>query len=149
MARKIILIIDDDALLRWSLATNLEDEGFEPRAFASGPDALKYITDGGAASGILLDWEMPEMDGITVLNHLRHQGCLLPVIFLTGHCQPGRRAVAMACGAAAFLDKAKSFSTVLHYLHLALSEGEDEAGDDVIDAPLAPVRASTEPYALK
>jgi two-component system, OmpR family, response regulator ChvI len=141
-----ILIVDDDALMRWSLAANLEDEGYEPRAFASGPDALKYLADGGDAAAVLLDWHMPEMDGITVLHNLRRQGHMLPVIFLTGHSQPGRREVAMACGAAAFLDKTKSFSTVLHYLHLAVSESEE------VDAaePAAPPPVHTpESYAAK
>jgi two-component system, OmpR family, response regulator ChvI len=142
---QVILIVDDDALMRWSLAANLEDEGFEPHAFASGPDVLQYLAEGGNAAAMLLDWHMPEMDGITVLHNLRRAGHRLPVIFLTGQSQPGRREVAMACGAAAFLDKTKSFSTVLHYLHLAVSEGEDVAESP---APPPPMQA-LEPYAAK
>lgn len=117
-----ILIVDDDPYMRWALAANLEDEGFIPQAFARGPDALKYLDDAGEAAVVLLDWQMPDMDGLEVLRRLREQGHSLPVIFLTGHSFPGRREVAMAGGAAAFLDKTKSFSTVLHYLHLALSD---------------------------
>jgi len=142
----IIMIVDDDPLMRWSLATNLEDEGFEPRAFGGGPEALQYLADGGEAAAVLLDWQMPEMDGITVLHNLRRQGHGLPVIFLTGHSQPGRREVAMACGAAAFLDKTKSFSTVLHYLHLAVSENAD--APEPATPPTPPWLASTE-YASK
>lgn len=120
-----ILIVDDDPHMRWALATNLEDEGFIPQAFAGGPEAIKYLDDGGEAAAMLLDWQMPEMNGLEVLRRLRKQGHSLPVIFLTGHSVPGRREVAMAGGAAAFLDKTKSFSTVLHYLHLALSDAEN------------------------
>jgi CheY-like chemotaxis protein len=145
----IIIIVDDDPLMRWSLATNLEDEGFEPRAFGTGPEALQYLADGGDADAVLLDWQMPEMDGITVLHNLRRQGQMLPVIFLTGHSQPGRREVAMACGAAAFLDKTKSFSTVLHYLHLAVSENEDASAPEPATSPPPPWLAPTEPYAAK
>ena len=141
-----ILIVDDDAMMRWSLAINLEDEGFEPQAFASGPDALDYLAGGGHAAAMLLDWQMPEMDGITVLNKLRHQGHDLPVIFLTGHSLPGRREVAMTGGAAAFLDKSKSFSTVLHYLHLVISENELEASDSL---PMSPPPAHAELPAAK
>ena len=142
-----ILIVDDDAMMRWSLAANLEDEGFEPQAFACGPDALEYLAGGGAAAAMLLDWQMPEMDGITVLNHLRHGGYDLPVIFLTGHNLPGRRDVAMAGGAAAFLDKTKSFSTVLHYLRLAVSEraleDEEEETSDSLPMSSSPQHAES------
>jgi len=136
MTNNTIIIVDDDALMRWSLATNVEDEGFEPRAFGSGPEALQYLAEGGGAAAMLLDWQMPEMDGITVLRNLRRQGHMLPVIFLTGQSQPGRREVAMACGAAAFLDKSKSFSTVLHYLRLAVSQNDDV---DVVEQPAPPL----------
>jgi CheY-like chemotaxis protein len=142
----IILIVDDDAFMRWSLATNLEDEGFEPRAFGSGPEVLQYLAERGEASAMLLDWQMPEMDGIAVLRHLRRRGHMLPVIFLSGHNQPGRREVAMACGAAAFLDKTKSFSTVLHYVRLAVSETD---GSDATPALLPPLHAPAEPHAGK
>ncbi|HTP82094.1 MAG TPA: response regulator [Alphaproteobacteria bacterium] len=149
MTNNIILIVDDDALMRWSLATNLEDEGFEPRAFGSGPEALQYLADGGAAAAMLLDWQMPGMDGITVLRNLRRQEHMLPVIFLTGHSHPGRREVAMACGAAAFLDKTKSFSTVLHYLRLAVSETDDLEVTEPPAPPLPPMHAMGAPYAGK
>ena len=142
-----ILVVDDDAMMRWSLAANLEDEGLQPRTFASGPEALQYLADGGEAAAILLDWQMPEMDGIDVLRHLRERGHAVPVIFLTGHSLPGRREVALAGGAAAFLDKAKSFSTILHYLHLAVSDAEEDAS--VPDLPLPSADARTEPPALK
>ncbi len=142
----IIILVDDDPLMRWSLATNLEDEGFEPRAFGSGPEALQYLAEGGDAAAMLLDWEMPEMDGITVLRHLRREGHMLPVIFLSGHSVPGRREVAMACGAAAFLDKTKSFSTILHYVRLAVSETDDM---DATPALLPPLHTPVEPYAGK
>jgi len=145
----IILIVDDDALMRWSLASNLEDEGFEPRAFGTGPEALQYLADGGDAAAVLLDWQMPEMDGITVLRNLRRQGHTLPVIFLTGHSLPGRREVAMACGAAAFLDKTKSFSTMLHYVRLAVSESEEVDVEEPATPPPLPVHAPSEPQALK
>jgi CheY-like chemotaxis protein len=126
---KTIMIVDDDALMRQSLVLNLEDEGFAPRAFASGPAALEYLAAGGEAAAMLLDWQMPEMDGITVLSHVRHNGYSLPVIFLTAHNLPGRRQFAMAGGAAAFLDKTTSFATIRHYLRLAISDAEEAVSE--------------------
>lgn len=139
MMPRTILVVDDDSLMRMSLVTNLEDEGFRPQAFASGPEALDYLAKGGEAAAMLLDWQMPEMDGLDVLRHVRERGHSVPVIFLTGHNLPGRREVAMAGGAAAFLDKTKSFSTILHYLHLAVSEedGDDTAFPEALPLPSA------------
>lgn len=146
---RTILVVDDDALMRLSLVANLEDEGFRPQAFGSGPEALDYLMQGGDAAAMLLDWQMPEMDGLDVLRHMRERGHRVPVIFLTGHSLPGRREVAMAGGAAAFLDKTKSFSTILHYLHLAVSEDD---GDDAVFSeplPLPSVEFGPERTALK
>jgi len=145
---RTILVVDDDSLMRMSLVTNLEDEGFRPQAFASGPEALDYLAKGGEAAAMLLDWQMPEMDGLDVLRHVRERGHGVPVIFLTGHNLPGRREVAMAGGAAAFLDKTKSFSTILHYLHLAVSENDaDTTFPEAL--PLQSVDVGPERTALK
>jgi CheY-like chemotaxis protein len=135
-----ILVVDDDPYMRWSLAANLEDEGFVVHAFAGGPDVLKYLGAGGEGAAMLLDWQMPDMDGLDVLRHLRENGHGLPVLFLTGHSLAGRREVALAGGATAFLDKTKSFSTILHYLHLALSDVAEPAGP----SPLAAVERERE-----
>lgn len=136
-----ILVVDDDPYMRWSLATNLEDEGFAVRSFASGPAVLKHLDEGGEGAAIFLDWQMPEMDGLDVLRILRENGHGLPVLFLTGHSLAGRREVAMAGGAAAFLDKTKSFSTVLHYLRLTLGD----AVETPEPSPRPPVERKPEP----
>src|SRR5215472_15447625 len=96
-----IAIIDDDPLMRRTMAANLEDAGFRPAPFDGGRAALDYFSGGGLAAAILLDWQMPDVDGPEVLRQLRANGHQVPVIFLTGHNQPIYEEAALAGGAAA------------------------------------------------
>ena len=58
-----VLIIDDDAAVRESLAEALEDAEYSPIATANGQEALEYLQKGGRPCVILLDLMMPIMDG--------------------------------------------------------------------------------------
>jgi two-component system, OmpR family, response regulator ChvI len=123
-----IVIVDDDALLRRTMAANLEDVGYRPASFDGGRAALQYFTEGGRASAVLLDWHMPEVDGPEVLRQLRANGHDVPVIFLTGHNQPIYEEAALAGGAVDFVDKSKSFSIILQRLKLALAGAKGGSG---------------------
>ncbi len=116
-----IAIIDDDPLMRRTMAANLEDAGFRPASFEGGRAALDYFSGGGLAAAILLDWQMPDVDGPEVLRQLRANGHQVPVIFLTGHNQPIYEEAALAGGAVDFVDKSRSFSIILQRLKLALA----------------------------
>ena len=78
-----IVIVDDDDLFRESLGLNLAEEGFEVVDFANGETALDYFQAGEIADAVLLDWRMPGIDGLGVLQALREARVEIPVIFLT------------------------------------------------------------------
>src|SRR5579871_884876 len=78
-----LLIVDDDDDFRGSLALFLADQGFTVAECASGRSALERFRAGERADVILLDWRMPEMNGLEVLHSLRQQGIVAPTIFLT------------------------------------------------------------------
>jgi two-component system, OmpR family, response regulator ChvI len=125
-----IAIVDDDPLMRRTMAANLEDAGFRAMPFDGGQAALDYFSSGGAAAAMLLDWQMPDVDGPEVLRQLRNNGHQVPVLFLTGHNQPIYEEAALAGGAVDFVDKSKSFSIILQRLKLALAgaKGGGSAG---------------------
>ena len=62
-----ILIVDDEAGIRHSLAGILGDEGFETTAAADGEEAIRAIIDEGAPDLALLDIAMPGRDGVEIL----------------------------------------------------------------------------------
>src|ERR1043165_5950403 len=102
---KTILVIDDDPLLRWTMAADLEEAGYRPAPFEGGRDALKYLAGGGEAAAVLLDLYMPDSDGPEVLRQLRSQRGDLPVIFLSGADRAECKDAAAASGAVGALNK--------------------------------------------
>ena len=115
-----VLIVDDDALLRESLEQNLIDSGFVVSGFSKGQDALDHFS--GEASGdlMLLDWKMPEMNGIEVLKHLRARKIDVPVVFLTVLSDQIYEEAALLGGAVDFVEKSRSFAILRRRMELIL-----------------------------
>ncbi len=95
-ARKpVVFVIDDDQALRGALAFALELEGFAVSDFASGGDCL--------AAGVLppsgclvIDYKLPDMTGLDLLDMLRRRGVSLPAILITSHPSESLRRSAAA-----------------------------------------------------
>src|ERR1700679_1678626 len=102
-----ILVIDDDPLFRESVSTNLMDAGFVASTFNDGGSAIRYLMQ-QSADIILLDWKMPEMTGIEVLQRMRHGGITTPVIFLTVLSDQIFEEAGLVGGAVDFIEKARS-----------------------------------------
>src|SRR6266542_3156580 len=84
---RTILLVDDDALMRRSLAFHLEQAGYNVHTAANAEDAISLVQR-AAPDLVVLDIGLPGMDGLDALRELKaHEN--LPVIFLTGHA-PGR-----------------------------------------------------------
>ncbi len=113
-----ILLVDDDDLFRESLRLNLEDEGFDVIDVASGPRALAYFAGGQTADLVLLDWRMPDMDGLQVLGALDAKAVGVPVILLTVFGDPIHEEAALDGGAVDFVDKSRSFGILLKRMRL-------------------------------
>ncbi len=79
----IVLVIDDDALIRESIATYLADSGFNVLQADDGPSGLACLQE-RQPDAVLLDLRMPEMDGLDVLARITGQYEGLPVIVVTG-----------------------------------------------------------------
>ncbi|MCK5147506.1 response regulator transcription factor [bacterium] len=68
-----ILIAEDDRISRRLLATSLGNKGFEVEAVENGQDALASLMAKDAPQLVILDWMMPEIDGIDVIRQFRNQ----------------------------------------------------------------------------
>lgn len=106
MARSRILVVDDDPLIIELLVTRLELAGYQVVAARDGHEALKRVSD-FHPHGMILDVNMPELDGFGVLRHLKSTGRImtLPVMILTARYQASDVQEAIALGAKDFLAK--------------------------------------------
>ncbi len=98
-----VLIVDDDDLLRRSLAFSLKQAGFEARTAASAEDAIA-MTAQKRPDIVLLDIMLPGMDGLEALRYF-HDKIGIPVIFLTARRRQVDQIVGLELGADDYLPK--------------------------------------------
>jgi two-component system, NtrC family, response regulator AtoC len=99
-----VLLVDDEAYVRDSLATLLERRGFAVRTAASADRAL---ADGAAegADAVVADLRMPGLSGLELLRELQARAPALPVVLLTGHGTVASAVECMRAGAFDYLLK--------------------------------------------
>lgn len=102
--RPLIRIVDDDEALAASCALLLESMGWETATHASGEDFLAR-GDVSRPGCIILDVQMPGLDGLAVHERLLEMGSTVPVLFLTAHGSIPLAVRAMRRGAVDFLEK--------------------------------------------
>jgi two-component system response regulator ChvI len=115
-----VVLVDDEPLFRQALGQNLVDAGFDILEFDSGQKMLAQLKDGCEADLVILDWRMPEMNGIDVLKRLRDGGYEMPVMFLTGHSHVVYEEAALSLGAVDFIEKTRGFGILLRRAELSL-----------------------------
>lgn len=96
--------MDDDESVRESLPDLLRSFGYEARAFASG-EAFLASGDADITKCLVLDIAMPGMSGPELYAELVRRRRAIPVIFITGHGNPGLCAQLVNEGAVACLSK--------------------------------------------
>lgn len=102
--QRIIAIVDDDELVRRALCRLVLSLSFKPVAFASGEMFLEELEE-AKPSCVLLDFHMPNMNGLDILHELRGRQPRLAVIVISGADEEGVRESCMRAGAAGFLNK--------------------------------------------
>ena len=100
------LIVDDSRIIRKVARRIIEDLGFEVDEAADGAEALSYCS-GLMPEVIILDWNMPVMDGMTFLRRVRAMpnGDQPKIIFCTIENNPERIGEALSAGADEYLMK--------------------------------------------
>lgn len=94
-----VLIVDDDPAVRSSLQFRLEIEGYSVRTYARGADLLDDPAISSAGC-LVIDYRLPDMNGLDLLLDLRRRAIKLPAILITTHPSASVRARAAAAGAA-------------------------------------------------
>lgn len=80
-----VLIVEDEFLIRLTLAEVLADEGFEVLEAESGDEAARILEGRTDIAVLLTDMQLPgKLDGRALVQHARQANPMLPVVFMTG-----------------------------------------------------------------
>jgi DNA-binding NtrC family response regulator len=102
----IVLVVDDEPLIRWSLSEGLGDSGYPVRLAASGAEARAVMAGAaGEPMVVVLDLRLPDVVDLSLLKEVRLRWPRLPVIIMTAHGTADDEERAMALGAYGFVDK--------------------------------------------
>ncbi len=100
----VVLIIDDEAAIRESLQTLLELEGYEVDVAEDGADGLSHMA-GRPYDLVLLDFALPDRNGIEILHDIRSRDTETSVIMITAYGTVENAVNAMQAGATNFIQK--------------------------------------------
>jgi DNA-binding NtrC family response regulator len=101
-----VLIVDDEPLIRWSVAETLEDAGFTVVEAGSGTDAIKQLSECDCGiCVVLLDLKLPDSNDLGLLRRIRDLVPRCRVILMTAHGTPEVLAEARSLGAVGALSK--------------------------------------------
>ena len=120
---KRILIVDDEAPLRFLLSKQLTRAGFNVETAADGAAALAVAAE-TTLDAIVLDVVMPGLDGFEVCRRLKDdpRTAAVPVVFLSASCSGDFRRRAFRLGGADFLAKPFQVEELPAYLHALLGD---------------------------
>jgi signal transduction histidine kinase len=120
-----LLVVDDDELSRGLTALHFSRSGYGVAQAANGADALALLA-ARPFSLVLLDIDMPQMDGIAVLTQIRRMKSVLelPVIMVTANAHEGSVVNALSHGANDYLVKPVNMQVALARVRTQLSLGE-------------------------
>ena len=123
-----LLFAEDDLDLGRAVKALLEHSGYSVDVVTNGRDALDYAR-GGNYDGLILDWMMPGLDGIQVLEKLRSAGITAPCLMLTARDAVEDRVTGLDAGADDYLPKPFATSELLARLRAMLRRKADYAPD--------------------
>ena len=123
---KLLLVEDHEEL--WDfLSRRLRRRGFEVVLAHNGQEALEQV-EKESPDLMLLDMDLPIMDGWTVARTLRKQDNAIPIIALTAHAMSGDRTKALEAGCDEYHPKPVDFSRLLNQVDEALLKREEAGG---------------------
>jgi DNA-binding NarL/FixJ family response regulator len=131
-----VLVVDDHPMVREGLRSMLAGDSVTIAGeAASGEEALRRAAERDI-DVVLLDLELPDMDGLAVLRRMREIGARLPVLVVTMHQDPALVRRAVEAGASGYVLKGIGRRELLASIH-AVHTGESVFDPDLLKAALA------------
>ena len=127
-SKPLIAIIDDDESVCRAIERLVRSLGMKGDTFTSSQEFIEMVetTSSLNIDCIILDVQMPSLNGLEVQERLARSGSLVPVIFITAHDDAGTCERALAAGAIAFLRKPFNDELLVKTLDDALKHGAGE-----------------------
>ena len=100
---KSILLVEDDRNIAESLSAYLRDQNYRVDVCGTLGDARTRLTN--SPSIVILDWSLPDGQGLDLLKELRHRGSEIPIILLTARTELIDKVLALESGASDYLTK--------------------------------------------
>jgi DNA-binding NtrC family response regulator len=122
-----LLIAEDNRLMRWSLETSLSRDGHVVHSVESGEAAIEALHNDDYRV-VLTDYQLPKLDGLHVLWHVKTTRPQTHVIIITGHATPPLERLARDMGAFEFFEKPIHFMALKEALDFALVTPERRKG---------------------
>lgn len=116
----VVLVVDDDAAVRSALAFSLQAEGFIVRLY-DGAEALLADRELPAGSCLVVDYRMPGLDGVQLVEILRARGAIMPAILITGRASPHLRDSAARAGIHRVVEKPLSDEALVNGIREVLA----------------------------
>ncbi len=120
MAKRKILIVDDEPDFLEVMRARLEASDYEVTTAANGEDALNYVKN-NKPDAVLLDVLMPGIDGLEVLRRIRKMDDSLPVYIITAFSTDERFKAANRLGASGFIVKTDDLAKEVDNITSALN----------------------------
>jgi two-component system sensor histidine kinase/response regulator len=121
-----VLVAEDNPVNQKVAVRQLERVGIPADAVADGVEAVEAVSRGDYAL-VLMDVQMPEMDGFTAARELRRRGAVVPIVALTANALAGDRERAMAAGMDDYLVKPIVEEDLVRVLNRFLPHEDDTA----------------------
>ncbi len=120
-----VLLVEDEARLAQMLRRGLMEEGHEVDSCPRGEDGLAQARQ-VPYDVIVLDWGLPDLDGISVLREWRRSGLRTPVLMLTARGSTAEKVLGLRTGADDYLVKPFDFDELLARLEALVRRGDAE-----------------------
>ncbi len=118
MSDATILVVDDEQLLRWSLKQRIDQAGYRSLEASTGAEALEQLEQG--VDLVLLDYRLPDTDGLSLLKKLKQHDPDILVILMTAYSSIESAVEAIKEGAYHYANKPFNFDEMMILVEKAL-----------------------------
>ena len=120
----LVHVIDDDASFRTAVERRLKLAGYDVETYSSAQQLLDRLPGAEKPGCILLDVQMPGLNGLDLQTRLIELGSILPIVFVTGYADTPATVRAIKAGAEDFLTKPASSALLIDAIERAMSRYE-------------------------